>query len=234
MVSRRTLLTSTLGITGGLLLPTAGAEAAPADWSRAVVDSTIARKPDPTTLGGWGYTQGLFLLGAYRVYQRVKEPSYLAYIKGWVDNFVDADGHMSRTFDNLDAMQSGNLLLILHQETGDPRYRTAADQIRARITTYPRTADGGMWHATGKTNELWGDGVFMAQPFLLRYGIAYGDESFAYEEVTRNLSVYFRHLKAANGLIYHAYDADGDAPGSPTPPPAPPPTSGHGPSAGPR
>ncbi|WP_262701197.1 MULTISPECIES: glycoside hydrolase family 88/105 protein [Streptomyces] len=217
MISRRTLLASTLGITGGLLLPTAGADAAPADWSRAVVDSTIARKPDPTTLGGWGYTQGLFLLGAYRVYQRVKEPSYLAYIKGWVDNFVDADGHMSRSFDNLDAMQSGNLLLILHQETGDPRYRTAADQIRDRITTYPRTADGGMWHATGKTNELWGDGVFMAQPFLLRYGIAYGDEEFAYEEVTRNLSVYFRHLKAANGLIYHAYDADGDAPWKPDP-----------------
>lgn len=123
MISRRTLFASTLGLTGGLLLPTAGAGAAPADWSRAVVDSTIARRPDPASLGGWGYIQGLFLLGTYRVHQRVDEPSYLAYLKRWVDNFVDADGHMSRTFDNLDAMQAGNLLLILHQETGDPETR---------------------------------------------------------------------------------------------------------------
>ncbi|MEU5027645.1 glycoside hydrolase family 88/105 protein [Streptomyces milbemycinicus] len=216
MIKRRALLAGTLGLTGGLALGTA-AEAAPTDWSRAVVDSTIARNPDPKSLGGWGYTRGLFLYGTYRVYQRVKEPSYLAYIKRWVDYYVDADGHINHSFDNLDAMQSGNLLLILHKETGDPRYRTAADQIRTRITTYPRTSDGGMWHATSKTNELWADGVFMAQPFLLRHGIAYGDESYAYDEVTRNLAVYFTHLKASNGLLYHAYDADGDAPWSPNP-----------------
>ena len=144
---RRTVLASALGIGGGLLLPGIGAaHAARADLSRAVVESTMARSPDPASLGGWGYTQGLFLLGAYRVYQRVKEPSYLAYIKRWVDRFVDVDGHMSRTFDNLDAMQAGNLLLVLHRETGDARYRTAADQIRARFATYPRTADGGMRH----------------------------------------------------------------------------------------
>ncbi|MEU1792580.1 glycoside hydrolase family 88 protein [Streptomyces sparsogenes] len=218
MIRRRTVLASTLGLTGGLALGTAGAAAAtPADWSRAVVDSTIARHPDPKSLGGWGYTCGLFLHGAYRVYQRVQEPAYLAYIKRWVDHHVDAAGHINNSFDNLDAMQSGNLLLILHRETGDPRYRAAADQIRTRITSYPRTADGGMWHSTGKTNELWADGVFMAQPFLLRHGIAYGDEAYAYDEVTRNLTVYFRRLKASNGLLYHAYDADGDAPWSPDP-----------------
>ncbi|MEU7243180.1 glycoside hydrolase family 88/105 protein [Streptomyces sparsogenes] len=217
MIRRRTVLASTLGLTGGLALGTAGAAAAPADWSRAVVDSTIARHPDPKSLGGWGYTRGLFLCGAYRVYQRVKEPAYLAYIKRWVDYHVDAAGHINNSFDNLDAMQSGNLLLILHRETGDPRYRAAADQIRTRITSYPRTTDGGMWHSTGKTNELWADGVFMSQPFLLRHGIAYGGEAYAYAEVTRNLAVYFRHLRAPNGLLYHAYDADGDAPWSPDP-----------------
>jgi unsaturated rhamnogalacturonyl hydrolase len=147
----------------------------------------------------------------------VKDPAYLAYIKAWADNHVDADGHVNHSFNNVDSMQPGNVLLILHKETGDPRYKTAADQIRTRITTYPRTSDGGMWHSTGKTNELWADGVFMAQPFLLRYGIAYGDEAYSYEEVTKNLTVYFRHLKASNGLLYHAYDEDRDAPWKPDP-----------------
>ena len=199
-----------------------------------MVESTIARYPDPASLGGWGYTRGLFLLGAYRVYQRVGEPSYLAYIKRWVDNFVDADGHMSRTFDNLDAMQSGNLLLILHRETGDARYRTAADQIRTRFTSYPRTTDGGMWHATGKTNELWADGVFMSQPFLLRYGIAYGDKATRTTRspgTSRCTSATSRHR---TGCSTTPTTRTATPPGTRTTPPAPPPTSGPAPSAGPR
>jgi unsaturated rhamnogalacturonyl hydrolase len=226
VIRRRTVLASTLGLTGGLLISGGTSSAAPAagqaaarraDLSKAVVDSTMTRHPDPKTLGKWGYTQGLFLYATYRVHQRVKDPAYLTYIKRWVDNFVDANGHVSHSFNNVDAMQPGNLLLILHRETGDVRYRKAADQIRTRITTYPRTSDGGMWHATSRQGELWADGVFMAQPFLLRYGIAYGDEAYAFEEVTKNLSVYFRHLTADNGLLYHAYDEGRDAPWKPNP-----------------
>ncbi|MBP2472834.1 unsaturated rhamnogalacturonyl hydrolase [Crossiella equi] len=194
--------------------------AAPVDTAKAVVDSTLARNPDPATLGGWGYTRGLFLYAVFKVYQRLKDPRYLDYVRRWADLHVDATGHVKHSFNNLDAMQPGNVLILLHKETGDPRYKAAADQIRARFTTYPRTADGGMWHATTKTNELWADGVFMAQPFLLRYGLAYGDAEYAVEEVTRNLATYFHRLKADNGLMWHAYDADRDAPWNPKPNPA--------------
>ncbi|GAA0628373.1 hypothetical protein GCM10010394_69420 [Streptomyces crystallinus] len=44
-------------------------------------------------------------------------------------------------------MQAGRLLVILHHETGQDRYRIAAKKIRDRLDTYPRTADGGFWHA---------------------------------------------------------------------------------------
>jgi unsaturated rhamnogalacturonyl hydrolase len=40
------------------------------DWSRLVVSATIERKPDPATLGGWGYAIALFLYGTYLIYQR--------------------------------------------------------------------------------------------------------------------------------------------------------------------
>ncbi|GAA2837011.1 glycoside hydrolase family 88/105 protein [Crossiella cryophila] len=200
-----------------LTAPVASAAPPATDWSKAVIDSTIARNPDPQTIGGWGYTRGLFLYGVYKVYQRLKDPKYLAYIKKWADYHVDANGHVNHSFNNLDAMQPGNVLIFLHKETGDPRYKAAADQIRTRITTYPRTPDGGMWHATSKTNELWADGVFMAQPFLMRYGQAYGDEQYATEEVLRNLETYFNRLKADNGLMWHAYDGDRDAPWDPKP-----------------
>ena len=199
-------------LTGGLLAAGTGTAAAAAtDWSKAVVDSTIARNPDPKSLGGWGYTQGLFLYGTYQVYQRLRTASYLAYIKKWVDYSVDSTGHLNDSLNSLDEMQAGNLLLILHQETGDNRYRTAAQQIRTRVTGYPRTSDGAMWHSTSFTQQLWCDGLYMAQPFIAKYGQRYNDTTYCYQEAYHNLTTYFGHLTSSTGLLFHAYSADGKA-----------------------
>jgi unsaturated rhamnogalacturonyl hydrolase len=179
--------------------------AAPADWSQAVVDSTMKHTPDPTKLGGWGYQVGLFLYGTDLVYQRTHDAKYLNYIKGWVDHFVDSSGHISNSFNNLDSMQAGNLLILLNQQTGQAKYATAAAQIRKRLNTYPTTPDGGYWHATSKTNQLWLDGTYMVVPFLLRYGAAYNDAAFADSEAGKQITVYGSHLESPTGLLYHAY-----------------------------
>ena len=213
-ISRRTFGRLAAVTGGALVAATAGAaQAAPAatDWSKAVVDSTIARNPDPKSLGGWGYTQGLFLYGTYLVYQRLRTPSYLAYIKRWVDYSVDSKGHINDAFNSLDSMQAGNLLLILHRETGDARYRAAAQQIRNRFPGYPRTSDGAMWHSTSFTQQLWCDGLYMAQPFLANYGKQYNDGTYCFQEATHNLTTYFGHLSSSTGLLFHAYSADGKA-----------------------
>ncbi|MGN9842572.1 glycoside hydrolase family 88 protein [Nonomuraea sp. H19] len=187
------------------------------DWSRAVVDSTMARY-SPGTLGGWSYPRGLYLWGQYLVYQRTGEARYLQYIKDWADRFVDASGGISQSFDNLDSMQAGNVLLALYRETGQSRYRTAAVKIRTRLNSYPRTSDGGWWHSTSSSREgqLWGDGVYMADPFLARYGAWVSADSFTSAEPARQLEIYWSHLRRtsgpAAGLLYHAYDE----PGGPT------------------
>jgi unsaturated rhamnogalacturonyl hydrolase len=187
------------------------------DWSRAMVDSTMARF-SPATLGGWSYPQGLYLWGQYLVYQRTGEPRYLQYIKDWADRFVDSSGGISQSFGNLDSMQAGNVLLALYRETGQARYRTAAAKIRTRLNTYPRTSDGGWWHSTSASREgqLWGDGVYMADPFLARYGAWVAADSFTGTEPARQLEIYWSHLRRtsgqAAGLLYHAYDE----PGGPT------------------
>ncbi|WP_433440670.1 glycoside hydrolase family 88 protein [Nonomuraea sp. CA-141351] len=187
------------------------------DWSRAVVDSTMARY-SPGSLGGWGYTRGLYLWGQYLVWQRTGDARYLQYIKDWADRFVDSSGGISQSFDNLDSMQAGNVLLALYRETGQARYRTAAARIRTRLNTYPRTSDGGWWHSTSTSREgqLWGDGVYMVDPFLARYGAWVAGDSFTGAEPARQLEVYWSHLRrtsgSAAGLLYHAYDE----PGGPT------------------
>ncbi|WP_394835443.1 glycoside hydrolase family 88 protein [Pendulispora rubella] len=177
------------------------------DWSVAIVESTMKRFT-PSQLGGWGYTQGLYLWGQYLVYQRTHEPRYLSYIKSWADRFVDGNGHIDHSFNNLDSMESGNVLLALYAETKQVKYKTAATQIRNRLKTYPRTQDGGFWHATStsRQHQLWSDGVFMVNPFLARYGKAIGEATYANDEVSKQLLVYANHLQVQNGLLKHAYD----------------------------
>ncbi|WP_394824647.1 glycoside hydrolase family 105 protein [Pendulispora albinea] len=179
----------------------------PDDLSVAIVESTMQRYT-PDKLGGWSYTRGLYLWGQYLVYQRTHDARYLNYIKAWVDRFVDKDGHLDNGLSNLDSMESGNPVLALYRETRQDKYRLAAKQIRDRLKTYPRTSDGGFWHATStsRQHQLWADGVFMVNPFLARYGQWVGEASYANDEAAKQLAVYGDHLQVANGLLKHAYD----------------------------
>jgi len=182
--------------------------AAPTDWSVAVVDSEMARK-SPSTLGGWGYTQGLFLWGTYLVYKRTNNAKYLTYIKAWADRFVNSDGSIGQSFNSLDSMNSGNVLLALYTETQQAKYKTAAQKIRNRLKTYPRTKDGGFWHAdtSSRAHQLWGDGVFMVDPFLARYGNVIDELPYTSQETSLQLQVTYTHLlNKSNGLLKHAYD----------------------------
>ncbi|MET7454274.1 glycoside hydrolase family 88 protein [Streptomyces sp. NPDC005574] len=194
--------------------PAAAATARPAsrpaaatDWSVAVVDSTTARYT-PSTIGGWSYPVGLYLYGQYLTYRRTHEARYLTYVKDYVDRFVKSDGTIDQSFNSLDSMQAGRLLVILHHETGLDRYRKAARKIRDRLNTYPRTGDGGFWHAdtASRAHQLWADGVYMVNPFLVEYGKEFGDSAYANDEATKQLAVYGGHLQVASGLLRHAYD----------------------------
>ncbi|WP_244943348.1 glycoside hydrolase family 88/105 protein [Streptomyces inhibens] len=177
------------------------------DWSTALVDSTLARYT-PDKIGGWSYPVGLYLYGQYLVYQRTHQQRYLDYIKQYVDRFVDSNGTIDQSFNSLDSMQAGRLLVILHHETGAHRYQIAAQKIRKRLDSYPRTADGGFWHATSssRAHQLWADGVYMVTPFLIEYGKEFRDSAYTEDEAARQLAVYGGHLQRTNGLLRHAYD----------------------------
>ncbi len=188
---------------------------APVDWSRAVVESTMQRYPTAESLKGWGYAKSLYLYGVYLVYLRTKDKRYLDHIQSWVELHIDEKGTINRPINALDYMLPGNLLLILYKETKQPKYKLAADSIRKTFDTYPRTKDGGFWHATNtsRQRQLWADGVFMSLPFLARYGKMFADSAHANDEVTRQLLIYYKHLNDPDtGLLWHAYDESGAQP----------------------
>jgi len=189
-----------------------GMDSLPGDLSVGVVEQILKDHPTPASLGKWGYTQGLTLYAMEQVFRRTHDARYLRYIQNWADTHVDASGKIDAPIDTLDDMLPGLLMLSLYQDTGEPRYRNAAQTIRKRLDTYPRTADGGLWH--GATNEhqhqLWLDGMFMSMPFLVQYDATFGDRKNASREAAHQLLIYARHLSdPKTGLLFHAYDETG-------------------------
>lgn len=170
----------------------------------------MERRPNPARLGGWGYALALYCYGMYLVYPRTGEESYLTYIQGWIDEHVDESGTIDRKITALDYMLPGNVLLLLYKETGQQKYKTAASTIRTTFDSYPRTENGGFWHAQSRQHQLWLDGVYMSLPFLVRYGAMFDDSQYALVKAAKQLMIYARHLNdPATGLMFHASDESG-------------------------
>ena len=215
-----------LGFTGGLgavLLSLAAARTAAAPPTAApvsirIADAVLARWPDPLTLSpkGWEYTSGIVLRGIAEVWKVHHEPRHLAYIKRWVDAFVAADGRIDLGDDasghNLDRIQPGVLLLLLDQETGERRYQLASMWLRARFDEFPRNLAGGYWHKKKYPNEMWLDGLYMAQPFLTSYGRRFGEGSFCWDTAVRQILLAASHTRVdGQHLFRHAWDEDRNA-----------------------
>ena len=182
------------------------------DWSKEVVESTMKRYPTAESLKGWGYAKSLYLYGEYLVYLRTKDKRYLQHVKDWIDLHIDERGTINRPINALDYMLPGNLCLILYKETRAAKYKGCADSIRKSFDTYPRTKDGGFWHANTDSRawQLWADGVFMSLPFLVRYGKMFGDSKYTDAEAVKQLLIYYKHLNdPQTGLLWHAYDESG-------------------------
>lgn len=187
----------------------------PNDLSVGIVEQTMKAHPTPASLGRWGYTRGLTLYAIDKVYQRTHDPRYLHYMQAWADTHVSAKGEIDEPMVDLDNMLPGILMLSLYRDTGEERYKLAAQAIRSRFESYPRTKDGGLWHGSGieHTHQLWLDGMFMSMPFLVQYGEMFGDQKYAYREASKQLLLYAQHLNdPKTGLLFHAYDELGTEP----------------------
>src|SRR5436190_24347996 len=206
------ILSQTICVFGLDRSATARPASANTDWSVSLADSTMKRYPTADSLKGWGYAKALYLYGVYLVYLRTHDKRYLDHIQSWIDLHIDDKGTINRPINALDHMMPGNLLLILYKETGQEKYKLAAENIRKTFDTYPRTKDGGFWHANipSRQWQLWSDGVFMSLPFLARYGQMFGDSKYTNDEVVKQMLIYYKHLNdPATGLLWHAYDESG-------------------------
>jgi unsaturated rhamnogalacturonyl hydrolase len=187
----------------------------PRFWSVALADTIMARWPDYSQAywKSWTYVQGYAFFGFDILHRATGDQRYFDYTKRYVDQFVDergefrgvvnAKGQTNRpTFDNLDNMMTGSTLVLLYEHTKDERYKTAATRIRRAFDDYPRNNDGGFWHAKSLPGQMWIDGIFMGQMFLMRYGRSIGDSEYCWDEVTRQITVYAKRAQGGGSGLY--------------------------------
>jgi len=187
----------------------------PRSWGQRLADSTIAEYPDAWEMRmydgeyRWAYLQGLVTLGMYKIHQKHDEPGYYAYMKAYVDHYVESEGAI-RTLPlaefNIDSINSGKLLFPILQETGDPRYRGAIEVLHRQLEWQPRTRNGVFWHKRKYPWQVWLDGLYMAAPFHAEYAARFGP-SATFDDIARQFrESYAMLLDEDTGLLFHGWD----------------------------
>lgn len=183
-------------------------------WSQRAADSLIARWPDGHIAPAgapsiWNYELGTLLEGMDSVWLKTADPTYFHYIQSSVDALLAPEGSIP-TFKpeehELDNILLGRQLLLLYGVTRNKRYLTAATFLYDQLAHQPRNASGGFWHKQRYPNQMWLDGLYMAEPFRAEYAsISHHPEDFA--DITRQFVLMEQHARGPRtGLLYHGWD----------------------------
>lgn len=186
-----------------------------ASWSTRIAESFLARYPDkiPYNAGNpelrWNYEQGLMYMALYRTWERTGDRTYLDAIRRNLDHYVQEDGTIktySMSEYNLDMIASGRALLKMYEQTKQEKYRRAADTLRRQLREQPRTPSGGFWHKKIYPNQMWLDGIYMAQPFYAEY-VATFHEPAAFDDIAHQIILIEQKARdPKTGLLYHGWD----------------------------
>jgi unsaturated rhamnogalacturonyl hydrolase len=157
----------------------------------------------------WRYDQGVILKGIEGLWLRTGEKKYFDYIQKSMDFFVGSDGTI-RTYKqadyNLDNILPGRNLLMLFNVTGKPQYYKAASTLREQLNTHPRISSGGFWHKKIYPNQMWLDGLYMAEPFYADWSNRFSDD-VAYDDIARQFILMEQYSRdPSTGLLFHGYD----------------------------
>ena len=191
--------------------------------SLKVVRSEMARCQDATYLDGlegklkWNYTTGLELKSFVDVYAVAPDSrkDILDYADAWYDAIIDSTGIIykyKKSNFSTDHICPGRTLFQLYDLTGKAKYKVAMDSLYSQILDQPRTQEGGFWHKKIYPDQMWLDGLYMAQPFYAEYTRRYVEDPAQkeknYQDIANHfITVYQYTFDPATGLLRHAWDS---------------------------
>jgi rhamnogalacturonyl hydrolase YesR len=111
----------------------------------------------------------------------------------------------------LDDIRVGNNILYFWDSEGrkDKKYEIAAAALRDQLNRWPRTPSGGFWHRDPDyPNQMWLDGIYMADTFYATYTSYFDNENTtAWEDIALQFDLIESHTRnKTSNLLQHGYD----------------------------
>lgn len=163
---------------------------------------------------GWNYVDGCMIIAILENYAITGEKKYLDFADSFIDHRVNEDGTIAG-YDvceyNIDNVNAGKTLFSLYEINGKEKYRKAIELIYSQIQTQPRTKEGNFWHKKIYPNQVWLDGLYMAQPFYMEYETKFNNKE-NYKDIFNQFEMVEKNLRdPRTGLYFHAYDESREA-----------------------
>lgn len=185
--------------------------------SLEIVRSEMSRNPEASYIDGqegnlkWNYTTGLEL----KALLDAAPEEALPYVDAWYDAIINDSGviykYKKENF-NLDHICPGRTLFQLYDVTGKEKYRAAMDSLYAQLWEQPRNPEGGFWHKRVYPDQMWLDGLYMAEPFYAEYTVRFVTDSLERAENFQDIAWQFglafdATFDPETGLLRHAWDS---------------------------
>lgn len=183
-------------------------------WSVRMAESEMIRCPESWQLDfrstlKWDYCHGLELQAMLDVYDAYGDKRLFDYAVAYADTMIQEDGSIL-TYKleeyNIDRVNPGKMLFRIYEETKNEKYKKAIDLLRSQLDSHPRNADGGLWHKKVYENQMWLDGIYMAQPFVAEYAKR-NSRVNDYADVIKQITLAAKHTyNPETDLFCHATD----------------------------
>lgn len=158
----------------------------------------------------WDYIDGCMIMSLLELYKVTKNEKYFSFAESYISYRIEEDGtirgyHKEEL--NIDNINEGKNLFTLYDLTGKEKYAKATAKIYEQILEMPRTKDGNFWHKMIYPNQVWLDGLYMAQPFYMEYEKRFHNKENC-DDIYQQFFYVEKYMKDPDtGLYYHAYDA---------------------------
>ena len=161
-------------------------------------------------VNGWNYIDGCMMIALLNLHRITGEERYYTFAEHFLDHYVFEDGSL-RGFKeadyNLDNICEGRVLFDVYRLSGNAKYRKAIDTLYGQILRQPRTHEGNFWHKAIYPNQVWLDGLYMAQAIYARYAVEMENGAHIDDIRKQFQTVRARMYDAETGLYRHGYDA---------------------------
>ncbi len=141
------------------------------------IESIRAGKPPH-----WNYIDGCMITALLIASEITGEKKYADFAESFIDYYVFDDGTIrgySPEKYNLDDVNEGRVLFDLYGMTGKEKYKKAIFLQREQLEKQPRTVTGNFWHKLIYPNQIWLDGLYMAQVFYVRFQKEFGGGDYS-------------------------------------------------------